>query len=317
MANPTTRVLALLELLQAHGLMSGTELARRLAVDPRSIRRYILSLESLGIPVQTQRGRDGGYHLMQGFKLPPMMFSNEEAAALALGLVSARSVGWASASASALAKLERVMPETVRANLRAVAASLSLELPTGKPVSQVSPEILSLLSSAIQQQQSLRLSYSSGQQISSTRNIDAYGLAYLNAHWYVVAYCHLRLGMRSFRLDRISALELLPASFGKPLNFDTMAYLNSAIASLPRAHSIKVVLHTDLASALVEIFSSLGVLEVVDAGILMHSQADDLAWMARELARLPFSFTIVEPPALGLALAQHLSAVLQNLQIKD
>jgi predicted DNA-binding transcriptional regulator YafY len=310
-------VLALLELLQAHGLMSGTELARRLAVDPRSIRRYILSLESLGIPVQTQRGRDGGYHLMQGFKLPPMMFSNEEAAALPLGLVSARSVGWASASASALAKLERVMPETVRANLRAVAASLALELPTRQPVSQVSPEILSLLSSAIQRQQSLRLSYHTGQQISSTRNIDAYGLAYLNAHWYVVAYCHLRLGMRSFRLDRISALELLPASFGKQLKFDTMAYLNSAIATLPRAHSIKVVLHTDLASALTEIFSSLGVLEVVDGGILMHSQADDLLWMARELARLPFSFTIVQPQELGLALAQHLNAALQNLQIKD
>src|SRR5471032_3355272 len=98
MATPTTRILALLELLQTHGLISGTELARRLAVDPRTLRRYIRTLESLGVPVHPERGRDGGYRLMQGYKLPPMMFSNDEALALALGLVASRDLGLAVAA---------------------------------------------------------------------------------------------------------------------------------------------------------------------------------------------------------------------------
>jgi predicted DNA-binding transcriptional regulator YafY len=320
MANPTTRVLALLELLQGHGLISGAQLARSLAVEPRTLRRYIQTLENLGIPIQAQRGCDGGYRLMQGFKLPPMMFSNDEAVALALGLVAARSLGWTAAvpaSASAKSKLERVMPETVRLNMRAVAATVTLEIHPNSAVSQVKPEILSALSMAIQKQQGLRLMYRSAQQITSERAIDPYGLAYLGSNWYVLAYCHLRLQIRSFRLDRIDSLELLPASFGKPADFDPIEYLNTAIASLPRAHSIKVLLHTDLSSALAEIFSSLGLLESVADGVLMHSQADDLVWMARELARLPFSFTILAPPELSVALAQHLTDLLKHLQTSN
>ncbi|HXA47141.1 MAG TPA: HTH domain-containing protein, partial [Burkholderiaceae bacterium] len=130
MGNPTTRVLALLELLQTHGLSSGAELARRLDVEPRTLRRYIVALEALGIPVMTERGRDGGYRLMHGFKLPPMMFSNDEALALALGLVASRSLGLEAtvpAGAGALAKLERAMPDNLRQRVRAVGETVTLD----------------------------------------------------------------------------------------------------------------------------------------------------------------------------------------------
>ncbi|MFZ6749419.1 helix-turn-helix transcriptional regulator [Undibacterium sp. Ren11W] len=317
MANPTTRILALLELLQSHGRISGAELARRLELEPRSIRRYIQSLETLGIPIQAQRGRDGGYSLMQGFKLPPMMFSNDETVALALGLIAARSLGWDSAtlaSASAQSKLERVMPETVRLSMQAVAATVTLESRPNSAANQVKPGILSVLSIAIQKQQGLRLIYRSARQITSERAIESYALTYFDASWYLLAYCHVRLAVRSFRLDRIESLELLPTSFGKPVDFDPIAYLNTAIASLPRAYSIKVLLHTDLSCAHQEIFSSLGILELDANGTLLHGQADDLSWMARELARLPFSFTILAPPELRVALAQHLNDLLTSLQ---
>jgi predicted DNA-binding transcriptional regulator YafY len=113
MARPTTRVLAVLELLQAHGRMSGAELARRLAVDRRTVRRYIAALEELGIPVTAERGSAGGYMLVAGFKLPPMTFTDDEALALSVGLLAARGLGLAAAApavASVQAKLERVMP---------------------------------------------------------------------------------------------------------------------------------------------------------------------------------------------------------------
>src|SRR5262245_28220292 len=117
MARPTARVLAALELLQTHGRISGPELSRRLAVDRRTVRRYVVTLEELGIPVTAERGRDGHYSLVSGFKLPPMMFSDDEALAVAVGLQAARGLGLAEAHVAvtgALAKLERVMPPKLK-----------------------------------------------------------------------------------------------------------------------------------------------------------------------------------------------------------
>src|SRR5262245_54159905 len=131
MSRPATRLLAALELLQTHGRMSGSELARRLRIHPRTVRRYIASLEELGIPITTDRGRDGAYMLVAGFKLPPMMFTDDEALALSVGLLAARSLGLADAApavASAQAKLERVMPVSVKRRVRAVDETVTLDL---------------------------------------------------------------------------------------------------------------------------------------------------------------------------------------------
>ncbi|QDQ25587.1 YafY family transcriptional regulator [Chitinimonas arctica] len=318
MASPTTRVLALLELLQNHGLISGAELARRLEVDPRTLRRYILALEALGIPVLTERGRDGGYRLMQGFKLPPMLFTNDEALALALGLVASRSLGLAShapAGESALSKLERVLPDKLRQRMRAVGETVSLDIARAKTASDT--EILATLSAAAQNRQRVRLRYGAPGQARTERAIDPYGLSYLGGKWFVVGFCHLRQDKRSFRLDRILLAELLPASFARPADFDAMRFLTTAMATIPRAHSVRVLLHTDLATASASVFTSLGILESVAAGTLLHSQADDLDWMARELARLPFSFSIEVPAALEGVLRRHALGLLACIRGED
>jgi biotin operon repressor len=130
MYHPTTRVLALLELLQTHGRMSGAELAPRLGVDRRTLRRYVGKLEDIGIPITAERGRAGGYALMPGFKLPPMMFTEDETLALSLGLLAARGLGLAEAApavASAQAKLERVMPDGLKRRVRAVDDTVRLD----------------------------------------------------------------------------------------------------------------------------------------------------------------------------------------------
>ena len=128
MSQPTTRVLAVLELLQSHAQMSGAELARRLEVDPRTLRRYIATLEEMGIPITTEQGRYGGYRLVPGFKLPPMMFTEDEAQALSLGLLAARGLGLADAAPaieSVQAKLDRVLSSAPRKALAAMSPSES------------------------------------------------------------------------------------------------------------------------------------------------------------------------------------------------
>jgi predicted DNA-binding transcriptional regulator YafY len=314
MTNPTTRVLALLELLQSHGLMSGTELARRLEVDPRTLRRYIQALDSLGIPVLAERGRDGGYRLMNGFKLPPMMFTNDEAMALSLGLLASRSLGLdgkAPAGESALSKLERVMPDKLRKRVRAIGETVALDIRRASSTSDAA--ILATLSAAAQDQQRVHLVYVSPQQERTERDIDPYGVAFVNSSWYVVGYCHLRKGERAFRIDRVQDAEPLPQSFGRPAQFDAVAYMNKAFATLPRAHSVSVLLHAEMAAVQEVIFVTLGVLETVDGGTMLHSQADDLNWMARELARLPFTFTIVQPLALREQLQRHAQSLIASL----
>jgi len=133
MYHPTTRVLAVLALLQAHGRMSGSELAQRLEVNIRTLRRYIIMLQDLGIPIEAERGRNGAYVLSAGFKLPPMMFTNEEALALTIGLISARRLHLADtdrAIESAFAKLERVMPLDLKSRVRALTETITLGLNT-------------------------------------------------------------------------------------------------------------------------------------------------------------------------------------------
>ena len=311
MGNPTTRVLALLELLQTHGLMNGADLAARLEVDPRTLRRYIQTLEELGIPVTAERGRDGGYRLMHGFKLPPMMFTNDEAVALALGLVASRNLGLSEAAPAgegALAKLQRVMPDNLRRRVQAVGETVTLDI--ARATAPGDADILATLGAAAQGRQSVRIHYQAPRQPATERSIDPYGLAFMKGVWYTVGYCHLRQDLRSFRLDRIRYAALLPQSFGRPEHFDPIEYLQKAIASVPRAFSVKVLLRTDLATAKSEIVTSLGVLEPVADGTLLHSQVEDLAWMARELARLPIPFEIRHPQELQTVLAGHLRAML-------
>jgi len=293
----TTKVLAMLELLQTHGQLSGAELARRLGVHPRTVRRYVGVLEELGIPLVAERGRHGAYGLVAGFKLPPMMFTDDEALALSLGLLAARGLGLASpAVASARAKIERVLPPTIKRRVRAVDETVQLEL--SRPVSSADNVALAALSTAAQMHVRTHLRYHD-----SERDFDPYGLAYRGGCWYAVGWCHLRRGLRSFRLDRIQGVRVLETPFTRPADFDALKHLTVSVATIPRKHAVDVVLHTDLATAKREIFPTLGVFEPAEDGVLLRGQCDDLKWFARELARLPFPFTIRRPRALRTALA--------------
>ncbi|MBP7243488.1 YafY family protein [Amaricoccus sp.] len=309
MGSPTNRILAVLELLQAHGQLAGTEIARRLGVDRRTVRRYIVALEEMGIPVTAERGAGGGYALVAGFKLPPMLFTDDEALALSLGLHAASALGLgdpgghSAGLASARSKLERVMPADLKRRLRAADETMQLDLPASGPPAE--SQVLATLSAAAQAQRTVHVTYEAADKSRTARDLDPYGLAFRGGCWYVVGHCHLRKGPRTFRVDRIATTTRTTRTFERPANFDTLAAISTAIATLPRAHQAEVLLHTDLATAKKQIFATLGTLEEVEGGVLLHSQTDDLPWLARELARLPFGFAVRQPDALRAAIHTH------------
>ena len=310
MPKPTTRVLAVLELLQSQGLVSGAELARRIEVDARTLRRYISALEEMGIPITTEQGRYGGYRLVPGYKLPPMMFSEEEAQALSLGLIAARGLGLSDAVPaieSVQAKLDRVLPSAPRKTIAALREGVALQ--TGDARVNADARLLRVLSESAQLRRSAALRYRAADGTLTSRDFDVYGNVFRSGRWYVVGHCHLRQGLRTLRLDRVAHAELRDRSFVRPDGFDAGEYLSRALASVPRGVATELFLLTDLGSARRELFNGLGVPEAVEGGVLLKGYCDELEWYARELMRLPFRFEIRAPVELRATLGRLAAAL--------
>jgi predicted DNA-binding transcriptional regulator YafY len=292
---PTTRVLTVLELLQAHGRLRGAELAARLEVDQRSVRRYITMLQDLGIPVVSERGRYGGYRLKPGYKLPPLMFTDDEALAVTLGLLAARRLGLAAAAPAvegALAKLDRVLPEVVRDQVQAVQETVAFDVP---PVAS-SPDAgtMSAFSVAARQCRRLRLLYQSLHG-TTERDVDPYGLVYRKGAWYAVGWCHLRSALRVFRLDRVQRVATLDETFELPDDFDARQYVQQSLASMPNTWAVEVLLETRLEEAERWVSPVLGTLEAVPEGVLLRCQIGSLERMAHYLAGLSWRLVVRHP----------------------
>ncbi|WP_336268514.1 helix-turn-helix transcriptional regulator [Vreelandella arctica] len=317
MAGPTTRVLAVLELLQANGQMGGAELAERLDVDRRTIRRYITALEDIGVPIVTEQGRYGGYRLVAGFKLPPMMFTDEETFAVSLGLVAASQLGLTNAApaiASVQAKLERVMPANLQRRVRGISETTQVILPRREPSRD--DRALETLTKATEAMRTVGLIYHSPQHDQIDRRIDPYGLVFQQGRWYAVGFCHLRGAMRSFRLDRISGVHLLDDTFIRPARFNAADFLSESLMSWGPTHEVSLVLHIDHAvSADVENqFFCTEPFEEVDGGLLLTTRTDSFEWFAYWLAQLPFRFTVLKPDGLKAALREHANHLLASCE---
>jgi len=302
---PTTRVLTVLELLQAHGQLSGAELAARLEISPRTVRRYVVSLQDLGIPVEGERGRYGTYRLRPGFKLPPLLFTDDEALAVVLGLLTVRQLGLAVAAPdaeAALAKIARVLPEAVRERVEAAGETLALDLTsTAVPAEGA---IVVALRQAAQQRRRVRLRYRAWDGQETERGVDPYGLVYRGYRWFMVGWCHLRAGRRTFRIDRVLAAAIGAESFTRPADFDPVAYLTSALADAPATYTLDVVLGLPLAEAQRRIEPVLVTLEETPDGVVLRGATSDLRWWAHLLAGLNCPLSIRQPPELREALRQ-------------
>ena len=303
---PTARVLTVLELLQSHGRMTGPELARRLEVNVRTVRDYIEMLGDLGIPVEAERGRHGAYRLRPGFKLPPLLFTEDEALALTVSLLLAREHGLAQATPSfegALAKIERVLPTATRERMQAVEQTVVFESRS----SPVAPSIVAvmLVSAAVQSHYCVRLRYRSARGEVTERLFDPYGVVSHEGFWYTIGYCHLRQAQRLFRLDRILQAEMTSDTFLCPPNFEALAAVRRALASVPRVWQVEVWLQATLEEAQRITPLSKGHFTEANGGVLIRCEVDDLPWMARLLVGLGIPFLIHRPSELRTVVREY------------
>ncbi len=316
MYSPTTRLLTVLEILQSQGEVTGPDLAARLEVEVRSVRRYITMLRDMGIPVESEPGRYGAYYLRAGFRLPPLMFNNPEILAIVLGLLAVRRLGLAATigAESASAKIERVLPAELQERVRALQSVLTLNIPAYRATSE---EMIAQFSLAAHQETQMWMEYEGGSGDRTERVIDVYGLVYHAGYWYAAAYCHLRRDLRTFRLDRVKGFNLLDSTFHRPVDFKPLEYLLNAIAAMPGAWEVKVLLRTSMETARELIPDDMALLEPAPEGMLMRCYTDNLDWIARFLVRLRCPIVIYHPPELRDALRELAQSILQMAEAPD
>lgn len=302
-SRPASRILALLELLQDSPGITGPRLADELSVSGRTVRRYITTLQDMGIPVEPTTGRLGGYQLRPGFRLPPLMFSADEAIGLAVALLTARLSNddeLPSPVASALAKIERVLPGELVAQIDALREGIHLPQEDDWVSGNFpNPTILAKLAQASLTRQRCWIRYGRPDGDETAREVEPYGVGALYGRWYLLAWCHLRNDRRTFRIDRIRRMDVLPHTFDIPEGIDVLAAIESSLAMSWNRWKITIELDASIEEAREFIPRQYALLEPMDDHrTRLLASTNTLDWFAWRLASVPFAMTIVEPEEL-------------------
>lgn len=301
MGDTTSRILQLLSLLQTHREWSGGELANRLEVSERTIRRDIDRLRELGYPVDATPGVAGGYRLQAGASLPPLLLDDDEAVAITLGLRNAAGgtvAGIEETSVRALAKLEQVLPKRLR---RRVNALQNYTVPLIWPGPTVDSDALIVIAQACRDYDRLRFDYKSREAVQSHRLVEPHRLVSAGRRWYLVAWDVDRNDWRTFRIDRLKSPKLAGFRFNPrelPAE-DAAAFVAQAIAATPVKYRAVVRVRAPAAEVTKKIRPSDGEVEALDEQTcLVRTVGDSLEWMAFGLGMLDADFEIQEPPEL-------------------
>lgn len=294
--------------------MSGAELAQALEVEERSVRRYVMMLRDIGIPIEGERGRHGGYSLRPGFRMPPMMFNSDEISAVMMGLMLIRELGLSSLQAveSAAAKIERVLPEELTQATNALRQSLILD-PVQINTYSVSMERIIAFSRAAFEGKCLQITYTSSDGETTERMIAPYGVVLHARTWYVPAYCYLREDIRVFRLDRVRNVSETKQSFSRPDDFDAKDYVINSLAHLSSLYQFEVIFHAPISTVQEVIPPSLAILESLGEKTLMRTYSDDPHWLARCLMRVEIPFTVRENDELREAFRELAAEIIASI----
>ena len=301
MTETSGRLLRLLALLQARREWGGGELADRLGVSGRTIRRDIERLRELGYPVESLTGPAGGYRLKPGTEIPPLLLDDDEAIAIAVGLgTAARSsvTGIEETAVRALVKLEQVLPAHLSRRVRALGSAV-VSPPASGPT--VDPHHLTVIAAACRDTECLRFAYRSRDGTDSRREVEPHALVNFGRRWYLVAWDRRREDWRSFRVDRLAR----PASTG--IRFtgrelpapDAATFVNQSIMGSPHRFEARVTLHAAAEDLEGRLPSHWGTLAPIDADTSEYRTGDDdLNWLALRITMLPVDFDVHEPPEL-------------------
>ncbi len=293
-------MLRLLSILQAQRWMSGPELAARLEVSPRTLRRDVDRLRGLGYPVHAVTGAAGGYRLEAGTAMPPLLLDDDEAVAIAVGLRTAAGgtvAGMEEASLRALAKLEQVLPSRLRGRVNAL-QTYTVPMTGSGPT--VDAGVLVAIVHACRDCEGLRFDYRSRDGTASGRHVEAHRLVSAGQRWYLVAWDVDRDDWRTFRVDRLDRPRTTGLRFDPRQlpGADAATFVAQAIASIPCRYQVAVTLHAPL-EAMDERRRPGGTLEAIDdRTCLLRASADSLEWFAVSLGLLGVDFDVHEPPEL-------------------
>ncbi len=300
MANTSGRMLRLLSLLQTHRYWPGGELAGRLEVSPRTLRRDVDRLRELGYPVDATRGVAGGYLLQAGAAVPPLLLDDDEAVAIAVGLRTAAAggvAGFEETSVRALAKVIQLLPPRLRQRIDALRA-VSIPGVFGGP--ELDATTLTTVALACRGEERLRFSYTPRAGESSVRHVEPHRLVSLGRRWYLVAWDLDRADWRSFRVDRLSAPEPTGARF-RPRELpggDPVAWLRSRIAAIPTRYEVAVVVQAPAERVTSFVGQWATVEPIMESSCRMRMNTDELFWPLGVLAGLGADFTIESPAEL-------------------
>jgi predicted DNA-binding transcriptional regulator YafY len=278
------------------------DLADRLGVDERTVRRYAEHLAELDVPIRSERGRYGGYRLAPGFKLPPLMLTDDEALAVVLGLVAGQRAGLvtgpAAAMESASAKVRRVLPAPLARRLDALLDTADF---TGaaRPATTTGSDVLLVLAEAAQQRRPVAITYTSWGGRSSERTLHPYGLVFHSGRWYVTGADSRHADVRTFRLDRVGTASLAAGTFDVPADFDPADRVLTGLADVSYPHEASVLLDAGVAEVRAKLPVSVAtVTEVPGGGVRLRLRANRLEWAASVIAWLGFPFVIESPDEL-------------------
>ncbi|MEU2348664.1 YafY family protein [Modestobacter sp. NPDC049651] len=304
MAVTSTRTLRLLSLLQSRRHWSGADLAERLGVSVRTLRRDVDRLREIGYPVDASRGADGGYALAPGVALPPLVLDDDEAVALAVGLSAAAATsvsGVGESSLRALAKLVQVMPARLRRRVDAVRA-MTEAASWGGPVSDggVDPAALTTVALACRDGERITFGYTAADGQATERAVEPFRLVSLGRRWYLLGWDLDRTDWRVFRLDRVTAPRGTGARFAarRLPAADAATFVRERLGRQAWPHAVEAV----VAAPAAEVRARIGAwAQVADDGAgrcRVQMDVDDLSWAAAALGRAGASFTVVRPPEL-------------------
>jgi predicted DNA-binding transcriptional regulator YafY len=312
MSETSSRLLELLALLQARRDWPGAELADRLEVSGRTIRRDVERLRGLGYPVESLRGPAGGYTLRAGTAMPPLLLDEGEAIAIAVGLRTAARVsvtGIEETSIRALVKLEQVLPVHLRRRVRALGSATIAPLVAGP---MVDPQHLTAIATACRDSECLRFAYKSRDGTETRREAEPHSLVNLGRRWYLVAWDRRRADWRTFRVDRLDRPAATGARF-TPRELpakDASAYVERSISNAPSRYEARVTVHASADEMRQRMPSHWGRFEPIDPERCEYrARDDDLGWLAMRIAMLGVDFEVHEP----LELIEHLRALARRM----
>jgi predicted DNA-binding transcriptional regulator YafY len=297
-ASPAARALLVLEMIQNAPGISGDRLAERLGLSDRAVRRHVGILREAGIPVESTRGRYGGYRIGRGLRLPPLMFTPTEALGLVMAVLEGHPAGDDEPVGQALGKIVRALPEPLARTADAVRRVPARGWHVVVPEVEVTLQIIQ----ASDSRRRVRLSYGHDEAHLFDVELDPWAVVVRHRRWYVLGWSHDKEARRVLRVDRVHTVDVLPQTFEPPAGLDPLAALEEQL-SRGWKYAVDVVIEAPLEECRHWLPRTLGHLEAIDDGSTrLVATTDEPEWYAAQLAHLPMPFHLVDSPEVRVAM---------------